>query len=293
MKYTIYGGCVSHKTSPELLISTESVLQAIGLDLVKIKDFYCCGAGYLNVSNDDLGNAINIRNFALAGKEDAAIITPCSSCYVTMRKAEKGLKDPSLKEEMKELLEKHALDIKHVSRVYHLVEVLTEGENLEKISKMIHFPMDGIKVAQFYGCHLIRPNGVVAGVLGAERMDSLVERLGATLVHCSTSSQCCGFHVQLENENAMVAMASEFLGEARDRGADLVLTSCPLCQMIFDLYQRKLKKRAGGKFKMPILHLSQFVGLALGTGAKSVGLGRNIVSPNKVFSKKMRRGIKA
>ena len=292
MKYTIYPGCVSHQTCPELLNSTRTVLQALDIELVDVKGFVCCGAGYLNISQDALEVAVNAQNFALAGKEDAAIITSCSSCYLTMKKAEKSLENPSLKEEIDGILKNHGLDAGRLGKVYHLLEVLTEGENFNKISNSIRFPLEGINVAPFYGCHLIRPKGIVGDISGATRMDSLIEETGATLVHCSSRFQCCGFHVQLENEKAMASMAAEFLAEARDRGSDLVLTSCPLCQMTFDMFRAKIKKKAGGKLDIPVLHLAQLVGLSLGTGAKAVGLGKNLVSPQKVFSKAIRKGVK-
>ncbi|MFQ5981137.1 MAG: CoB--CoM heterodisulfide reductase iron-sulfur subunit B family protein [Candidatus Heimdallarchaeota archaeon] len=292
MKFTLFPGCVSHQSCPELLRSTKTVLQAIELELVETDKFSCCGAGYLSVAQDDLGIAVNARNFALAGKEEAAIITPCSTCHATMRKAELALEDHSLREEVKQLLKDHELDIDNMSKFYHLVEVLTERKNLAKIANKIIFPLENLLVAPFYGCHLIRPNHIIGDITGPARMDSLINALGATLIHCSTRSQCCGFHVQLENEKGMLMMAAEFLAEARDRDSDLVLTSCPLCQMVFDMYQYKIRKITGGNLQIPVLHLAQLVGLALGTGGKAVGLGRNIVSPKRVLSKEIRRGYR-
>lgn len=291
MRFTLYPGCVSSQSTPELMKSTQTVLEAIELDIVEVKGFSCCGAGYLSVAQEALGIAVNIRNLALAGNEDAELITPCSSCYMTMRKAEQAIeKDTSLKEEIKEVLEKHNLDIGRLGRVRHLLEVLTEEDNIVNISSKIKFPLKDLRVAPFYGCHLIRPKEVIGSLSGAERMDSLIEETGANLVQCSTRHQCCGFHIQLEDENAMLDMAGEFLGEARDRGSDLILTSCPLCQIVFDLFQYKIRKRNGGQIRIPILHMAQLVGIALGVGEKAVGLGRNIVSPKNVFSQEIWRG---
>lgn len=292
MKYTLFPGCVSDQSCPELLTSTETVLQTIELDYIKTEGFSCCGASHLDIAGETLNIAVNARNFALANKENATIITPCSTCYVSMKKANNALKESTLQNEMEKILEKHDLQLGDGNEVQHLLEILTEEENLIKITNKIQYPFANIKIAPFYGCHLVRPKEIVDSS-GAEKMDLLIVSLGAILIHCSTRFQCCGFHIQLENEDVMLEMAGEFLAEARDRGADIVLTSCPLCHLVFDIYQSKIKKLVGGNLDLPILHLSQLVGLALGAGEKAVGLKRNIISAKKVFSKEIRRGGKA
>ena len=208
-----------------------------------------------------------------------------------MKKANKALEESSLRKDINNLLEKHDLPLGNGNDVHHLLEILTDQEILDKITNKLQFSLGRIKVAPFYGCHLVRPKEI-ADSSGAEKMDLLIVKLGAKLIHCSTRFNCCGFHIQLENEEAMIEMAGEFLAEARDREADIVLTSCPLCQLVFDLYQSKIKKRVGGNLNLPILHLSQLVGLALGVGEKAVGLNRNIISARNILDKEIRRGVK-
>jgi len=200
---------------------------------------------------------------------------------MTIRTAKKKLDEsPELKKEVNELLKKEGLEYRGTSEVRHLLWVLIDDVGLDTIRQKVKAPLKDYRIAPFYGCHILRPSSVLGkdNPLDPSSLDQLIEALGGKTIPYEHKNRCCGFHTLLVAEQESLNVAGEALEEALRLKADFIVTPCPLCHTVLDGYQAKALKQAGIKSSIPVFHLSEMVGLALGYSAKQLGIKRHIVS---------------
>lgn len=285
MKYAFYPGCVSRGGCPELYPSAVKVAGRLGLELEELKDVGCTGAGVLP---QYLSDPINARTFAKAEQTGLPVMTICSTCQGVMAQANYRLKsDPSYREEInREYLSEEGLEYKGTTEVKHLLWVLFEDYGLDRLKSLIRRPLTGLKVSPFYGCFLRRPPEAITPTKELSRrknyLDELIEVLGAECVDFSGKGKCCGFPILTASEENSLAMVAKHTGEAKGKGADCMVTPCPLCHLNLDGNQPRAESLKGEKIGLPILHLPQFVGLALGFEPDEMQLKRHIISPRAV-----------
>jgi succinate dehydrogenase / fumarate reductase cytochrome b subunit len=289
MKYAFFPGCVSRGGCPELYPAAVSVCERLGIELEVMEGASCTGAGVLQEKNQRLGDTLNARTFAMAEAMDMPIMTICSTCQGTMSQAHKRLADdPAYMAEVNETLAEEGLEYKGEVIVKHLLWILVEDVGLEKLKNYITTPLGGLKIAPFYGCYLIRPTGALGFDEHPEREDSLervIEILGAEVVEFAGKTKCCGFPILTINEKNSVAMVANHTLDAKELGADAMVTPCPLCHLNLDGFQPKAAAQRRTTIDLPILHLPQVVGLAMGMDPKSMGLNRHIISTKKFLSR--------
>ncbi|MFW6195151.1 MAG: CoB--CoM heterodisulfide reductase iron-sulfur subunit B family protein [Chloroflexota bacterium] len=290
MKYAFYPGCVAKSGAPELFQSASAVIERLGIETVELESAACTGAGVLQERNEKLGDALNVRTFALAEQMGLPIMTICSTCQGVMSQAHKRvMRDPDYLAEINGILAEEGLEYKGTTVIKHLLRIMVEEIGVDRLQEMFTRELSGLKLAPFYGCYILRPSDALGFDEHPERQDSLerlIKATGAENVDFSGKTKCCGFPILLINQENSMKMVSQHTGDAKDLGADAMVTPCPLCHLNLDGYQPKAaKNRPSGKIDLPILHMPQMIGLAMGMQPKELGLQRHIISPGMVAEK--------
>ena len=281
MKYAFFPGCVSRGGCPELYPATKLICAKLGIELQEMPAASCTGAGVLQEKNELLGDTLNARTFAMAEALDLPILTICSTCQGVMSQANHRLKDPVYLAKVNGFLADEGLEYKGNARPKHLLWVLIEDIGLDKLLSLVTRPLAGTRMAPFYGCYIVRPTDALEFEENPERqtaLEQIIETIGATVVDFEGKTRCCGFPILTINERNSMAMVGKHTLEAKDLGADAMITPCPLCHLNLDSFQPKAAAQAGRPIGMPILHMPQAIGLAMGLSPNDMGLKRHIVS---------------
>jgi|TARA_B100000586_G_scaffold187422_2_gene137751 succinate dehydrogenase / fumarate reductase cytochrome b subunit len=269
------GGC------PELYPATKLICERLGIELQEMPAASCTGAGVLQEKNELLGDTLNARTFAMAEALDLPILTICSTCQGVMSQANHRLKNPEYLAKINDFLAEEGLEYKGGANPKHLLWVLIEDIGMEKLLTLITRPLAGLRMAPFYGCYIVRPTDALEFEDHPERQNALeqiIETIGATVVDFEGKTRCCGFPILTINERNSMAMVGKHTSEAKDLGADAMITPCPLCHLNLDSFQPKAAAQAGRPIGMPILHMPQAIGLAMGLSPHDMGLRRHIVN---------------
>ena len=289
MKYAFFPGCVSRGGCPELYPAAKLICQRLGIELQEMPGASCTGAGVLQEKNRFLGDTLNARTFAMAESLGLPIMTICSTCQGVMSQANQRLKaDADYLARVNTHLAEEGLEYKGTAEPKHLLWILIEDYGLEKLQALVTRPLGGLRLAPFYGCYILRPTDALDFDQHPERQTSLerlIETLGATVVDFEGKTRCCGFPILTINEKNSVAMVAKHTSEVKDLGADAMVTPCPLCHLNLDAFQPKASAQAQRQIQMPIIHMPQAIGLAMGISPKELGLQRHIVSTKPLITK--------
>jgi succinate dehydrogenase / fumarate reductase cytochrome b subunit len=286
LDYAYYPGCASREITKEADRSTRSVAAALGIKLHDMPRANCCGAGLVTDYDKELWLALNARIFAQAEQMGMDILTICSTCLMVMNTANKRLTDdPAQLARTNKTLAEAGLKYSGNVKIKHLLWVLVDDFGLSKLKAKVIKPLDYLKIAAFYGCHTLRPSDAL-GFDDPEKphsLDIIIKTLGAKSVDYVGKTKCCGFQVDLVTEETAIEMTGTRVLEAKDEGADCMVTPCPFCHTNLDSYQKMAEKQMSKKMNVPVFHLAQLVGLALGMDAGKLGLSRNMVSPEAIL----------
>jgi len=288
MKYALYTGCAAKGACPELYQSSLKVIQRLGLEVVELTEATCCGAGVIREGDPELSLAINARTFSMAETMGLNVMTICGTCQGVMSSAQKQLKEEAGQlDRVNALLAMDHRKYSGTTQVKHLLWILVKEVGLNRLKQYVVRPLNGLRVAPFYGCYILRPSWDLGfdDPVNPSSLESVISALGAEPVNYSGRTKCCGFPLILENEDIAMGMAGANLGGAKEMGADCLVTPCPLCHMSLDLYQERAEQKVGERLGLPILHLPQLVGLAMGFTSEDLGLARHMVSVGKVLEK--------
>ncbi len=284
MRYAFWPGCVSRAGTPELYPAATAVADKIGMELIEIEQASCTGAGVLGERNEELVDTLNARNFALAEQMGLdTLLTICSTCQGVMSSVNYKLREkPDYLTKINETLAEEGLEYKGTVRVTHMMWAVVEELGLSNLKDMVVRPLNGLKIAPFYGCYILRPRYVLGmNEEHAHRdqyLEYIIEALGGEPIDYEGKLRCCGFPIMTINEPNGLKMVSNHTLEAKDMGAHALVTPCPLCHLNLDEFQPKAAKSAGKPINMPVLHLPQMIGTALGFSVRDMGLQRHIVS---------------
>ena len=289
MRYALYPGCVSRGACPELYAATLEVCSRLGieLDLDTMQGASCTGAGVLQEKNLRLADTLNARTFAMAERAELPILTICSTCQGVMSQANERLQDDEYRASINEELAEEGLDYSGGADPMHLLWVIVEEVGLDKLKSLVTVPLSHLKMAPFYGCYIIRPSSALGFAEHPEREDSLervIEAVGAQVVDFASKTLCCGFPILTINEANSLKMVANHTLDAKGLGADAMVTPCPLCHLNLDGFQPQASAARRAPIDLPILHLPQLIGLAMGIDPKAMRLNRHIVSTKKFLS---------
>jgi heterodisulfide reductase subunit B len=284
--YTYYPGCSVKATAAAYAQSIDAVAQALGLRLLELEDWNCCGAtAYMSV-RELLSFVISARNLVLAEPFQRDVVTPCSACFTTLRKTVAYLEEfPELREKVNAALAEVGMEYKGGVNVRHLFSVLVDDVGIDVIKEKVTLPLENLKVACYYGCQLVRPKYGVDDTDMPEKMDNLIAALGATPVYYPMKTKCCGASLIGSNQAAALQLIRNLLLCAKRYEADCIITPCPLCQFNLDVYQNRVNGMFNTDFNIPVFYVTQLVGLALGANEKQLGLEKGLVGQRDVLAK--------
>ncbi len=293
MKYAYYPGCAAKGATPELHQATLKVVERLGIEIVEIENFNCCGAGVITEADPDLAYLLNAKTLATASALGLDIMTVCGTCQGTLGGINKVLqKDTALRDRINiALKESTGLEYNGSVAVKHIQWILVKDYGLEALERAVVLPLRKLAIAPFYGCYILRPASATGfdNWENPQSLEKLITALGATPVAYDGRTSCCGFPVFLEKEEIALGMVGSRVSEAKGRGAHAMVTPCPLCHMSLDIYQgraeKKLQTEQDVSLNMPILHLPQLLGLALGLTSEELGMKHHFVSTASVDNK--------
>ncbi len=285
-----YKGCLASLSAKELDTSTRALAPKVGLELIELESVTCCGAGDIHEAEPDYYLHLNARILAYAAATGAdTLMTVCNVCTLNLRQANWQLmNDTELRARVNENLAQVGVQpYERDIEVKHFLWEVAAGEGYEKLKVAAHRGLKGLKIAPFYGCQILRPSKL----MGFEDPDTpsslerIIEACGGEALDYPAKLKCCGFPIIQAREETALGELVQPIEQAYEMGADAMVTPCPLCHLSLDAWQSKLKKTTGKDFKMPILHLSQLIGVAAGISEADLQFKRHVVSLDKVMAK--------
>jgi succinate dehydrogenase / fumarate reductase cytochrome b subunit len=288
MKVAYWPGCVSRGFTPELHGSMAAVAPLLDIELIELDRANCCGAGVIAEHNQELADTLNARTFAMAQQTDGDLMMNiCSTCQGAQSECQERLDSSAeYRTQINATLASEGLHYEAGVTNKNFLWLLVEEIGLDTLARKVRKPLTNLRVGPFYGCYIIRP----AERIGIDEehprhtyLEQVIETLGGTVIDYAGSHKCCGFPIITMNKTASLKQAGRHLGDAVDAEADCVVTPCPLCHLNLDLQQPIAEAVVGRELKMPVLHLPQLVGLALGLEPKQLGFARHIVKPSSVI----------
>lgn len=293
LKYAYFPGCVAQGACRELYQSTQELTQALGIQLVELRQAACCGSGTFKEESWLLEDTVNARNIALAEQLKLPLLTHCSTCQGVIGHVDERLKDfqtsdPAYLDQVNGLLTRQGCaPYQGSTDVKHLLWALVGDFGLERLQARVTRPLTGLRCAAFYGCYLLRAQKSLPfdDPLQPQSMENLFRVVGATPVEYPGGTQCCGWPLASYATSESFKMAGNRIQAAIAAGADCLVTPCPLCHLNLDSRQPEVERQIGEKLGLPVLHLSQLVALALGVKANKLGLDRHIVSTRPLLNR--------
>ena len=286
-KFLLFLGCVIPYRLPSYEVSARKVLGKLGVELVEMPDFNCCGFP-MDPIDHELALTLAARNLSLAEQEGLNILTLCNGCFGTLNKANKTLReDKELREKINGNLKEIGMEFKGTIEVKHLVHVLAEDVGFEKIKDAVKKPLTGIRVAQHTGCHLVRPAKYVTHGDDPENptmLKDLIKLTGAECLDYMDETECCGNPIIGVNEEVPFQLAKEKLEHVKAVKAQALITVCPFCHMMYDLNQPRIERTFEEKFGIPVLHYPQLLGLAMGFTPEELLLNELRVKPTEFLN---------
>ena len=285
MRFAYYPGCSARSTCAELNEATHRVAAKLGLELTELASATCTGARELRAIDPVSFFTLNLRILALAEREGLPLMTICNTCTLNLLDAHATfVNDPELASKVNAALSDEGLSYSGQTRITHFLWLLYEDIGIERLRELVVRPLNGLTVAAFYGCHITRPPQRYGFVDSRNNvaLERLAELLGCQPIDYSGRTECCGFHTAAHDERVAIKLTGQHIKSARSGGANAMVTPCPLCHTVLDGFQREIEKDVGEKLDMPVLHLPQLVGLALGLSPKELRVDRHMVSPQAI-----------
>ena len=286
--YPYYPGCSLQHRSHAYQQSIEAVVGALGINLVEMDDWNCCGATEYFSVNRLPAYSLVARNLALAADSGAnELVVPCSACYLNLHKTDKNMGlYPTLNENVNKALGAGNLQYEPGTiHVRHLLEMVLTDVGLDRLKDRTRRPLYGLNLAAYYGCLVARPDAVFDSTEQPTVMDGLFEALGAKATPFSLKTYCCGGHMTQISEETALEMIHRIVKNAADSGADALVTICPMCQLNLDVYQGAANKLFETEFEIPVMFFTQVIGLALGMAPKELGFGQEFVDATPAIAK--------
>jgi len=274
----VYWGCVIPTTQYAYEMSVREIMPPLRVELVDLDNASCCGTPIQSV-NMYTALYLATRNIAIAEKMDYTdLLAVCNGCHLSLSEATHFLThNEKLKEEINELLKEEELLYSGKVKIWHTIDFLHDKIGEDIIRKAVIQPLTGFKLAVHYGCHILRPSsvGTVDDSENPQKLDRLIEWLGAKSVQYPEKLDCCGAMLMLSHPDAAFTFTGLKLKAIQDLGVDALVDSCPSCQNMFDVRQKSSGATTGAKLNLPIIYYTQLLGLAMGIPQEKLGLNLN------------------
>ena len=290
MRVAYYKGCLASLSAKELDTSTQALAPMLGIELDELEAVTCCGAGDIHEAEPDYYLHLNARILAYAEATGSdTLMTICNVCTLNLRQANFQLQnDDALRERVSDNLEKvGAPRYTGGVEVKHLLWMIAAGDGYERLKQVAHKGLKGLRVAPFYGCQILRPSKL----LGFEdpdqpsSLEAIIAACGGEAVDYPAKIKCCGFPIIQAREDVALGELIQPIEQSIAAGADVMVTPCPLCHLSLDAWQQKLEASTGRRYQMPILHLSQLIGVAAGVEESELRFKRHVVPVTPALEK--------
>lgn len=277
-----YPGCSLESTAKDFDRSFRAICQAFGIELLDVPDWNCCGASAAHELSEELAFALPFRNLAKAEEKGLDIVvSPCPACHSHLLHTHKTVEEkPALNDRLVEIV---GQPYEKSVRPKHLLDFLHQDIGLDKIRQSVQKPLEGLKVASYYGCLTRLPGVDMDSAENPTMMDEIVSNIGAQPVDWFHKTECCGASLSITRTDIGLRLAREILFAAKGAGAECIAVVCPLCQSNLDMRQSDVENRYNTSYRLPILYLSQLIGLSLGIGSRALGLHQVVVDPTPLL----------
>jgi len=277
VKVSYYPGCSLHSTGLEYGESTQEVCKILDIELEELSDWNCCGAGSAHCTDEVLAIELPVRNLVTAEDAGLDLVIPCAACFNRFKVAEKHIREGK----------EPAIDTSYQGKVpvKHLLDFLSEEENIKAIKEKIQKPLNGLKAVCYYGCLITRPPEVTDAKNheNPQAMDELLSLLGVEVYPWSYKTDCCGGSLMLSRPDIVAELSGKLIQMAKEAGADCIVTACPLCQANLDTKQGVISKNLGRKVHFPAFYFTELLGLALGCEEAGQWLKKHVVDPRDLL----------
>ncbi|NOQ30651.1 MAG: heterodisulfide reductase subunit B [Helicobacteraceae bacterium] len=279
LRYALFTGCTARESTPEQMKSTMAVADKLGIELEVLNEASCCGASHLQDYDEFLSLVLNARNICYAESRGMTMVTICNTCQLnTVMTKHKLDSDPAMKAKVNEKLAEVGLEYKGTSDIKHFLYAIIDDFGLDTLKAKIVAPLSKFNIAPFYGCHNLRPSELGEGdnAYNPTSLDDLIAACGGKSVDYEEKNKCCGFHAELQAPRTAALLTGKVIAGAMDGNADWMVTPCPLCHLKLDTQHEHASEAIGREVALPVLHMQQMVGLALGCSAEEVGLQHHV-----------------
>jgi len=283
--YAYYPGCSLIATNKAYDISTRNVARVLGIELIELDDWNCCGATAYTAIHEKRSFVLSARNLALAEKIGHDLVTACAGCYLSLHKTNRYMaENPGMREEIRRALKAGGMDYAGGVKVRHCLDVLVNDLGEEEVKQHVVRPFENLRVAPYYGCQITRPFGDIDDPEFPEVMHRLLDWIGAEPIPFSMMTKCCGGMLMITQPEVGLKLVGQLLSQAKEEGADCIATACPLCQINLEAYQAKAARITGTDCRIPVLYFTQLLGITLGLKPKDLALGDNLTPSEAVFA---------
>ena len=287
MKIGYYPGCSAKGSSLDYELSSNEVCRILGIVSSEIDQWNCCGSTPAHAVSTELSAALCTRNLVQATKQGADVVmTPCPSCLSNLLHAKERMKNPDFKKRVDELLDEPSPEsLPEATSVMQMIGKLCSAEDIKKHVRM---SLAGIRIAPYYGCLMSRPADLMnfGDPENPTPMEELLTACGAdSIIDFPLKTECCGASAGIPHRPLTSVNSGRILDVATKMEADCIVVCCPLCQMNLDLRQKQAERQANARFRIPVLYYTQLMGLAFGCDPKTLGLGKLIVSADRIVDR--------
>ncbi len=285
MQVGYFPGCSLESSAKEFDLSIRAMFEAMEVSLKEIPDWNCCGASAAHYLNEELAMALPYRNLIKA--EEAGLgqlISPCPACYSHLKHVhEEVVENSHLAGRLQTIVGK---EYQKGVASKHLLDFLKEDIGLERLKGCLRTSLKGLKVASYYGCLTRLPGVKLDDLENPVIMDEIVEVLRGEPLEWSYKTECCGASLSVTRTEIALRLVNRILEGAQEKGADCIVVVCPLCQSNLDTRQGDINRTYGNSYHIPVLYLSQLIGVAQGLGFSPLGMDRLIINPKDLLFEK-------
>lgn len=288
MKYAIFIGCTIASRGLNYETSTRNVFKHLGIELIDVPEFSCCGYPLSHVDRNAM-ISLSARNIAIAEEKNLDIAVMCSACAGTLTKANELLrKNDEIRDMINGILANVDREFSGKVKVKHISRILYEDVGIKKIKEKVKYPLN-IKCAPHYGCHYIRPSDYFDNFdspIRPKTLHELIKTTGANALNYPGMERCCGGDVLAIKEEISVKMVKRKLDDMKSASADAIILHCPFCSIMYDEYQPTIEEKFGEKYNLPVLYITQLIGLSFGMNHKKhLALHKNNVKCKELLEK--------
>ncbi len=281
MVLSYYPGCDLYTKAKVLNESIKVSFKTAGIELKELPNWYCCGTTFTLARDNKMSLIAPLRVLAKAQQENGELLVPCSICYNTLKRANYIFRtDP---ETLKIINEHLGESYDSKGKILHPFEFIREHQ--DEFKRNVKRDLAGMKLACYYGCYLLRPKDELEfdDPESPTVMESFVSLMGATPISFSMKVECCGSYLIINSPEAALEASYKILKNAKENGAEALITSCPLCHYNLDNFQAKISSMHPEHKPIPVFYFSQIMAIAFELPVQTWGLEYNKVSPTNLL----------